>query len=151
MTILEAIKEANAKANVRTFRFSDLRSEESFWLTGGNVEDLPVHILVPFEQRWNWVGNRIKISAEFNGWFLTNIKQDINDYKKEDIELLFLEPMRKLCRVYFKHLFNTQPSIIDPEENASPILVAPEYQFINHGALFGISYRATIPFVSSIC
>jgi hypothetical protein len=149
-TILESLKTANDAAGVRTFRFNDLRTEESFLNSGRDVEDLPLHLLPPFNQSWVWHNGRIVATAQLQGFFLTTINQDPNLYRKDEIESEYLEPMRRLCKAFFKNLLNNT-QVIDPESPPPTIRVQPEYMFLNHGSLFGISYQANIAFQAKIC
>lgn len=150
MTLLEAIQEANTAAGIDagSLAFAQLQEFNSF-MDSFEFDDYPVNVVVPIEI--NGVITepyRIKDVAVIQGWMLTRIAQDTNDYRSVQIEPTYINPMRILAKKFMVALLNTD--IIDPEVSNVSYSIMPEYQFLN-AHLFGVSYRINLPVHSRVC
>jgi hypothetical protein len=147
MTVLEAIKNANKCAGIRTFVFADLRTTQSFF-DSFKSEDSPFHCMVPFENRGTWKTGRRASIAPIQGWVIQRIGEDTNNWRHEKVESDYLEPMRAKAKSFLISLISSD--IADPEVDNITDIIRPEYMFLNQH-LFGVSYSVNLPLTESAC
>lgn len=149
MTLIESIEQASIAAGIRTFRFANIREAQSF-MDSFNFVEFPIHILLPLTV--NGVTNRDtgirKAVLPLQGWVLTRIESDPNDYRTRKVEDIYIGPMRTLANKFLKRLLES--SIIDPEVKTVSDSIKPEYMFLNQHA-FGVSYTMNVPIKDNVC
>ena len=147
MTILEALTEANTAAGIKTFSFANLQEFNSF-IDSFKGLDYPVNVIVPVPLTGNLLPSRTKDVLNIQGWMLTRIKEDTNNYRSAKIEDDYIHPMRKLAKKFLVNLCQTD--IVDPEIDDIGYSIRPEYMFLaTH--VFGVSYTCNLPINSKIC
>lgn len=147
MSILEAIQEANADIAVRGLTFANLQEWNSF-ADSFTFEEYPRNIVVPFTVNSIYLDNRIKDTAIIQGWMITRIDEDTNDWRSVLLEPKYMDPMRQLAKKFIRRLLDTD--IIDPEVQNVSARFVPEYMWLSKH-LFGVSYTVNLPLVSRIC
>lgn len=148
MTILEAIKQANTAAGIKTFAFANITEFNSF-VDSFRGLDLPVNLVVPVTVNSTLTQPRTQDSAVISGFVMTRLNEDTNDYRSIELEDKYINPMRVLAK---KFLIELIKSDIYNEQNQSPptASIVPEYQWLAVH-LFGVSYRAVIPLKAKVC
>lgn len=141
MTLLQAIEQANIAAEIRTFRFANIREFQAFMDTFNELE-YPCHVVVPFTNNGVWLNGRRKAVVPLQGWVLTRIEEDTSNFRSREVEERYLEPMRMMCKQFLYELINSD--IIDAEVNEITDTIRPEYAFLTAN-LFGVSYQVNIP------
>ena len=98
MTILEAIQAANTTAiGAYSLSFANLREFQSF-MDSFEFDDYPRNIVLPFDSNGTTNENGIrKATIPLQGWVLTRISEDTNDWRSLAMETAYLEPMRDLA------------------------------------------------------
>lgn len=149
MLLIEALELASKNAGIRTLSFANLQEFQAFQ-NSFSFEEYPVNVVIPFT-----INGQITLNTGLNndvlplqGWILTRIKGSPTDYRSRQIEIDYMEPMRRLAKKFFREL--SQLDIIDPEVQTISYTVRPEYMFLNNLA-FGISYTANIPLSKTVC
>jgi len=153
MTILEAIQQANTAVGIgiKQFQFADLTEFNAFnksFETGL----YPCHVMEPFTTSGVWLNGRVKLTVPLRGWILKPIPKDSTNFRKIELESLYLEPMRALAKSFIKNLLSSDEAddVIDPEVDDVPFTIRPEYAFLaDH--LFGVSYTIQLPVREGIC
>jgi hypothetical protein len=147
MTILEALEEAHAKTTVQELKYADLREFQTF-IKSFDFESYPVNIVVPIEENFDFLNNRLKTVIPIQGWILTRIESDTYNFRSIDIEKDYLQEMRKQAKKFVWSLINSD--IVDPEVEEISGTIQPVYQFTQQH-LFGVSYTVNLPIVSGVC
>jgi hypothetical protein len=147
MTILQAIEQANDTAGIKTFQFATLQEWNSF-IDSCKVDDYPLNLLVPYTLSTRYKNNRTKDALNLEGWVLTRIAEDTNNYRSPSMEELYIAPMRMLARKFVRALLETD--IIDSEVEDVDATFPPEFMFLSYHT-FGVSYRTTIPLSGYVC
>jgi len=149
MTVLTAIEQANHDAGIRTLSFANIREFQSF-MDSFLFQEWPVNVVVPFTVNGtNNLQNGIrKSTVSLQGWVLTRVEEDPNDYRSKAMEEKYLEPMRKLAKTFIKRLLESD--IIDPQVQTVSDTITPEYGFLN-AKTFGVSYSLQLPVVDNVC
>ncbi len=147
MTILEGIQEANTAAQIQTLSFATLQEFNSF-MDSFTFDKYPVNVVVPIVVRSTFKNNRVKDVFALQGWVLTRIPEDTNNFRSPAMEENYLAPMRNKARKFIRALLNTD--MIDPEVEDVAASFTPEYMFLA-AHLFGVSYDASIPINSQVC
>lgn len=147
MTILDALTEANTAAGIKTFSFANLQEFNSF-IDSFKALDYPINVIVPIPLNGNILPSRTKDNLSIQGWMITRINEDTNNYRSAKIEDDYIHPMRKLAKKFLVKLSETD--IVDPEVDNIAYSIRPEYMFLaTH--VFGVSYTCTLPINSKIC
>lgn len=147
ITILEALTEANKEAGIKTFSFANLQEFNSF-IDSFKALDYPINVIVPIPLTGNLLPNRTKDNLSIQGWMLTRIKEDTNNYRSSKIEEDYINPMRRLAKKFLVKL--CESDIVDPEVDNIAYSIKPEYMFLaTH--VFGVSYTCTLPINSNVC
>ena len=147
MTILEAIQEADAAAKTKGLSFANLQEFNSFSDSFTFLE-YPRNVVVPFTFNGQVTDNITQDTIALQGWMLTRIKEDTNDWRSVKLEVDYIAPMRALARRFIIHLLNSD--ITNPQVANVPYTIRPEYMFISHH-LFGVSYTMNWPVVGKVC
>lgn len=147
MSILEELQEANKAAKVKDLSFANLQEFNSF-MDSFTFLEYPRNIVVPFSLNGTFVANRVKDVIPLQGWMITRIKEDTNDWRSVKLEPDYIAPMRSLARKFLIHLLNSD--ITDPEVANVSYSITPEYMFLS-SHLFGVSYRMNWPVAGKLC
>lgn len=149
MTIREAIEIANKNAGIKKATIANLQEaqafEESF-----RFDDYPINIILPFTSNGNTRNGIRRAIIPLQGWILTRVREQPEDYRSLKMEQEYLEPMRHLAAKFLKELYKTD--IIDPEavERGITDTIKPEYMVLNMLA-FGVSYTVNLPVIQNVC
>lgn len=147
MTILETIQQATNDAGFKGLSFANLQEFNAF-MDSFQFEEYPRNVVVPFNTTGRIASNRIKSVLTIQGWALTRISQDTNDWRSVELEPLYMQPMREKVRKFFLSLVNSD--ILDPEVSDISFTTKPEYMFLA-AHLFGISYTISLPISQKLC
>lgn len=147
-TILDALKEANRIAGIKSFSFSDITTFNSFTDSFRGL-DLPVNLVIPININTTLTQPKTQDMAIISGFVMTRLNEDTNDFRHVEIEDKYINPMRVLAKKFLVALINSD---IYNEQNQTPVnaTIVPEYQWLKDH-LFGVSYRAAIPLKSKVC
>lgn len=148
-TILEAVTQANTNAGIRTLSFANLQEFQSF-MDSFTFQEWPVNVLVPFTVNGttnmdNGIRNAVVL---LQGWVLTRVKEDPNDYRSKAFEEKYLNPMRTLAKKFIKQVINSD--IVDRNVSSITDTIVPEYMFLN-AHTFGVSYTLNLPIRDNVC
>lgn len=150
MTPLEALIKANNSAGIKSFEFCRDLAEFQDVLKKYKFEEYPINICTPLT--FNGTTNRDtgirKAIIPLSGWVLTRIKEQPVNVRTQQIEDLYINPMRKLAAKFIKGLLATD--IIDPQVNPVTDRIGSEYNSTN-ALLFGASYQINLPIKSNVC
>ncbi len=152
MTILEAIQQANSRADIRTLIFANIKEFQSF-IESFNELDYPANIVIPFDVPYTMLNGRRKSVIPIQGWMMTRLQDDTTNFKSVKVEELYLQPMRELAFKFIKELTTNQnitDDLLDPEEDEPTGVVKPEYAFLS-ARIFGVSYTINLPITEAIC
>lgn len=148
MTILQALKDANKQAGILTeLKLANIQEFQSF-MNSFRFEQYPINIIVPYSTNGQDTGPQRKATLVLEGWILTQIHGDPNDYRSMELEQKYIAPMRKLAIKFLRSFYKSD--VIDAEAKVITDTISPEYQFLN-SLTFGVSYKANVPIVESAC
>lgn len=147
MSILEELQQANTAAKVKDLSFANLQEFNSF-MDSFTFLEYPRNVVVPFSLNGTFAGNRVKDVIPLQGWMLTRIKEDTNDWRSVKLEPDYIAPMRSLARKFLIQLLNSD--LTDPEVANVTYQIVPEYMFLS-SHLFGVSYRMNWPVAGKLC
>ena len=147
MTMLEAIIEANDTAKIRKLSFAKIDEFQSF-MDSFKFVDYPAHLVVPPSWNGRRSNGQNKVQIPFQGWVITRIPEDTNDYRSIKIEENYIAPMRSYAIKYINAFLDTD--IIDPEVEEVAWSVNPEYSLTQVG-VFGVSYTFNPPINTTLC
>lgn len=147
MTILEALQEADIATKTKGLSFANLQEFNSFKDSFTHLE-YPRNVVVPFTLQGTFASNRSKDIIPIQGWMLTRLKQDTNDWRSVQLEPDYIAPMRALARKFLIHLVNSD--LTDPEITNITYSITPEFMFLD-AHLFGVSYRMNWPVIGKLC
>lgn len=149
MTILDAIKEANHIAGIKTLAFANITEFNSF-LHSFDGLDLPVNLVIPPNVTSQLTQPRTQDQVILAGFVMQRLDEDTNDYRSIEIEDKVINPMRTLAKKFLVAMINSE---IYNEQNptAPTATIVPEYAWASELHLFGVSYRCAIPIKSKVC
>lgn len=147
MSILEAIEEANIATKNKGLSFASLQEFNSFKDSFTHLE-YPRNVVVPFALQGTFLSNRSNDIILIQGWMLTRLKEDTNDFRSVKIEPDYIAPMRSMARKFLIHLINSD--LTNPEVQNVSYSIRPEYMFLD-AHLFGVSYQMSWPINSKLC
>jgi len=147
-TLLSAVEWSHQQAGMKptSFKFAKVDEFKEFQ-DSFNFNDYPAHCVLPFSTKLTWLNGRIKTVAPMEGWIVKRIPQEAVDYRSRKVEELYLQPMRKIAKDYFRNLLDCE--IIDQEVTPINITILPEYMWLPDN-LFGVSYKADIPILEQV-
>ena len=146
-TVLEAAVEANNIPGIKGLSFASLQEFNSF-KDSFNYLDWPRNIIVPFALDGVVEEHRTAEVINIQGWMITRINQDTNDFRSLKIEPDFIEPMRKAARKFILNLVDSD--LTNPQVTNINYRIVPEYQFMD-AHLFGVSYSFRWPINGRLC
>lgn len=149
MTILEAIQEADAAAKTKGLSFANLQEFNSFSDSFTFLE-YPRNVVVPFTFNGQFAANVSNDVVAIQGWMLTRIREDTNDWRSVKLEVDYIAPMRALARKFLIHLINSDLTNTQIQAQNVGYTIRPEYMFISHH-LFGVSYTMNWPVIGKLC
>jgi hypothetical protein len=147
MTILEAIQEATDASGAKGLSFANLQEFNAF-NDSFAFEEYSRNVVVPFKINYTFTNNRVKGILILQGWMITRINQDTNDWRSVQLEPDYINPMREQAVKFLKHLLSSD--IVDPEIENVTATITPEYMWLKDH-LFGVSYQANIPISKMVC
>ena len=147
MTLLEALQEANQITGIKGLSFANLQEFASFQ-DSFNFQDWPRNIVVPIVLDGTLKSNRSDEFINIQGWMVTRINQDTNDYRSVKIEPDFITPMRAAARKFIRNL--AESDLTNPEVEDISYRIGSEYQWL-HSHLFGVFYTMRWPVRAGIC
>jgi hypothetical protein len=146
MGLLQVLKEANLKADIRELYYARI-DEFSAFMHSFTEMDFPANVVVPINEGGNLLPNRVKDTLQIQGWILMRIPEDADLISTENAEQ-YISPLRKKARLFINGL--SVSDIVDPEESSIPFTIKPEYAFLNMN-LFGVSYTVNLPVLYNVC
>lgn len=148
MTIIETINEATETAGFKGLSFANLQEFNAF-MDSFNFNEYPRNVVVPYNLNGSITeqGRKKKV-IPLQGWALTRISQDTNDWRSIDLEKDYIQPMRVLAEKFIVQLVNSD--LTDSEVRDISYSIKPEYMFLN-SHLFGVSYTVNWPITGTIC
>lgn len=149
MTIREAIEIANKNAGIKKATIANLQEAQAFH-DSFKFEDYPINIIIPFNSNGTTKNGIRRAVIPLQGWILTRVREQPEDYRSLAMEKEYLEPMRHLAAKFLKELYKTD--IVDPEavERGITDTIKPEYMVLNMLA-FGVSYTVNLPVIQNVC
>ena len=148
ITLLEALQEANsATPGIKGLSFANIQEFASFQ-DSFNFQDYPRNVVVPIVLDGVLKNNRANEFINVQGWMITRINQDTNDYRSVKIEPDFIAPMRAAARKFIIALANSD--LTNPEIEDISYRIGSEYQWL-HSHLFGVHYTMRWPVRMGIC
>lgn len=142
MTILQALEEANNIKGIKGLSFANLKEFASFQ-DSFNFVDWPRNIIVPLVVDGTFsVNPRPDEFINIQGWMVTRINQDTNDYRSVKIEPDYISPMRAAARQFLTNLVASD--LTNPQVQNVTYRISPEYQWLTTH-LFGVSYTMRWP------
>jgi hypothetical protein len=147
MSLLEALQEANNIPGIKGLSFAQLQEFASFQ-DSFNFEDWPRNIVVPIVLDGTLSSNRAVEIIRVEGWMVTRINQDTNDYRSVKIEPDYIAPMRAAARKFIVALADSD--LTDPQSENISYHIESEYQWL-HTHLFGVFYTMRWPVRSNVC
>ena len=147
-TLLESLQEANnAVKGIKGLSFANLQEFASFQ-DSFNFNDWPRNIVLPPDLSGSLLNGYTKEIVRIQGWMVTRINQDTNDYRSVKIEPDFIAPMREAARKFITQLINSD--LTDAEAKGVSYRIQSEYQWL-HSHLFGVFYSLDWPVRRGAC
>lgn len=148
MSLLEALQEANQIDGIKGLSFINLEHEHAILVDSFEFLDWPRNIVSPPIIQGVLKSNRSKEIVIINGFMVTRINQDTNDYRSVQIEPDFIAPMRQAARKFIIGLANSD--LTDPEVEDISFTIKSQYRWLaNH--LFGVYYTMRWPVRRGVC
>jgi hypothetical protein len=148
MSLLEALEEANnATPGIKGLSFANLQEFASFQ-DSFNFVDWPRNVVVPIVLDGTLISGRANEIINLQGWMVTRIDQDTNDYRSVKIEPDYIAPMRAAARKFIRNIANSD--LTNPEVENISYRIGSEYQWL-HSHLFGVFYTMRWPVRSNVC
>jgi len=147
MTVLEALEEANNIQGIKGLSFASLQEFNSF-KDSFNYLDWARNIVVPIALTGTIEPHRTAEILIIQGWMLTRINQDTNDFRSVKIEDDYIDQMRKAARKFILNL--VESDLTNPQVANIGYRITPEYQFLD-AHLFGVSYSLQWPVNGKLC
>lgn len=148
ITLLEALQEANsATPGIKGLSFANIQEFASFQ-DSFNFQDWPRNIIVPPNLSGTITDYRVNEVINIQGWMVTRINQDTNDYRSVKIEPDFIAPMRAAARKFILKLVDSE--LTNSEAKTINYRIGSEYQWL-HSHLFGVFYSLDWPVRAKLC
>ena len=146
-TILEALMEANEIAEIRALHYADIREFNSFADSVTGL-DVPLNLVIPTPVQYTLTQPISNGILQLEGFILTRLKEDTNDWRSPALEAEYIAPMRQLGVNFLMALMQT--TIADLSKPAPTATFNREIMFLPHH-FFGVSYRCSIPIKAKAC
>jgi hypothetical protein len=147
MTIIETFEQATDDAGFKGVSYANLQEFNSF-MDSFTFLEYPRNVIVPYTLNGRLKNNRHKKVIPVQGWALTRISEDTNDWRSLQLEKDYIHPMRLLAERFLVALANSD--LTDPEVEDIQYSIKPEYMFLS-AHLFGVSYNIQWPVIGKIC
>lgn len=147
MSIIETLQLATDDAGFKGLSFANLQEFNGF-MDSFTFLEYPRNVIVPYKLNGVLKNNRKKKTIPLQGWALTRISQDTNDWRSVDLEVQYIQPMRVLAENFIISLANSD--LTDSEVEDISYSITPEYMFLA-AHLFGVSYTINWPVSGKIC
>lgn len=147
MSIIETLDDASKTAGFKGLSFANLQEFNAFH-DSFNFLDYPRNVIVPYNTNGVVTTNRKKKVILLQGWALTRISQDTNDWRSVNLEKDYIQPMRVLTEKFIMQVINSD--VTDPEVQDIAYTIRPEYMFLN-SHLFGVSFTLNWPTKGNLC
>lgn len=147
MTILEQIQIATNDAGFKGLSFANLTEFNSF-VDSFQFNEFPRNVIVPYRTTGIIQPNRKQKTILIQGWALTRVSQDTNDWRSPQLEKDYIQPMRVLAEKFIMSLVNSD--LTDSEVANLNYTLNPEYMLL-HAHLFGVSYTFNWPIHAKLC
>lgn len=147
MKVLEVIKAVNIEVVGTPLVFAQIDEFNKF-IDSFNELDYPANVLVPFQTTTIVTNVRRQVTIPLAGWIVQRIEQETVDFRSEEVEGQYLEPMRKLASRFLTDLINSE--LTDETVASVSFTIKPEYAFLSHH-LFGVSYTMNWPIGFNAC
>lgn len=154
MNIITALETATTSAGIGELSFAQLQEFNAF-LDSFNpaffadpTHSINVIVPPPIVSTFG-SGHLVKQVMQLQGWVLTRLKEDTNNYRSASIEPTYIQPMRELANKFIKKLWQNE-ALIDEEVTTIQATIRPEYGFLNY-KMFGVSYSVNVPLAEAVC
>lgn len=147
MSIIETLDEASLLAGFKGLSFANLQEFNAFH-DSFNFLDYARNVIVPYNTNGVITDNRKKKVILLQGWGLTRIKEDTNDWRSIKLEKDYIQPMRVMTEKFIVQVINSD--LTDTEVRDISYTIRPEYMFLN-SHLFGVSYTLNWPTKGNLC
>jgi hypothetical protein len=147
MTVIEIFQQASDDAGFKGVSYANLQEFNGF-MDSFTFLEYPRNVIVPYTLNGRLKNNRKKKVIPVQGWALTRIAQDTNDWRSLDLERDYIANLREMAEKFMISLASSE--ITDPEVEDIPFSVKPEYMFLA-AHLFGVSYTIQWPVTGKIC
>src|SRR5688572_22492627 len=133
MTILEQLEAANKIQGIKGLSFASIQEFNAF-KESFNFLDYPRNIVVPIVLDGTFQNVRSSEIVLIQGWMITRLNQDTNDFRSVKIEPDFIDPMRRAARTFMRNLVFSE--LTDNQVIPVSYRIAPEYMWTD-AHLFG--------------
>lgn len=147
MTILETLQQATDDAGFKGLSFANLQEFNAF-MDSFTFLEYPRNVVVPYKLTGTFKGSLKKKFIRIQGWSLTRIVEDTNDWRSVLLEPQYIQPMRELAEKFILNVIDSD--LTDPEMNDVQYSIDPEYMFLS-SHLFGVSYTLNWPVTEFVC
>lgn len=147
--LLTAIQQANVIAEIETLAFANVQEFHGF-LDKYEFANYPINIVLPYTSNGttNAIGIRKSI-VNLQGYVVTRITEDTNDFRSLDLEAAYIQQMRTYAISFIHGLLET--SVIDHDRSREVSdVITPIYQFLN-AHTFGVQYSIQLPIIETAC
>ena len=147
MTLLESLNYANQIDGIKGMSFASAQEFNAF-KDSFVFLDYPRNIIVPISLTGQVQTARTSEILNIQGWMITRLNQDTNDFRSVKIEPDYIEPMRQAARIFIKRL--VMSALTDPQVQNISYRIVPEYMWTD-AHLFGVSYSVQWPVNGVLC
>lgn len=147
MTVIETFQQASDDAGFKGVSYANLQEFNAF-MDSFTFLEYPRNVIVPYTLNGRLKNNRKKKVITVQGWALTRIAQDTNDWRSLDLERDYIANLREMAEKFLVSLANSD--LTDPEVEDIQYSVRAEYMFLA-AHLFGVSYTIQWPVTGNVC
>lgn len=147
ISVLQALEQANDIPGIKGLSFASLQEFNSF-KDSFNFLDWPRNIVVPIPLDGTIEPNRTAEILNIQGWMMTRLNEDTNDFRSVKIEPDYIDPMRRAARKFILGLVNSD--LTNPQVANIGYRIVPEYMWLD-AHLFGVSYTLRWPINGKLC
>lgn len=147
MTVIEIFQQASDDAGFKGVSYANIKEFNAF-MDSFTFLEYPRNVIVPYTLNGRLKNNRKKKNITVQGWALTRIAQDTNDWRSLDLERDYIANLRGMAEKFLVSLASSD--LTDPEVEDIQYSIKPEYMFLA-AHLFGVSYTIQWPVTGKIC